>query len=80
MSKTVFIVLNVIYFVFDYACIPLIWPEGVLFGFIPFQMFLYFIMGVASALLWGIYFWQYFNKQNRYDDEGNVIAKGGKQA
>lgn len=80
MSKTVFIVLNVIYFVFDYACIPLIWPEGVLFGFIPFQMFLYFIMGVASALLWGIYFWSYFNKQTRYDEDGNVIKKGDMQA
>ena len=80
MSKTLFIILNIIYFVFDYACIPLIWPEGVLFGFIPFQSFLYFIMGVFSALLWGIYFWHYFNKQTRYDDDGNVIKKGGKQA
>ena len=80
MSKTLFIILNIIYFIFDYACIPLIWPEGVLFGFIPFQVFLYGIMGVLSALLWGIYFWHYFNKQTRYDDEGNVIKKGGKQA
>lgn len=80
MSKTLFIILNVIYFVFDYVCIPLIWPEGVILGFIPFQMFLYAIMGVGSALLWGIYFYFFFEKQSRYDEDGNVIAKGGKQA
>lgn len=77
MSTGVFIALNVIYFIFDYVCIPLINPNGVVFGWIPFQMFLYAIMGIASALLWGIYFWKFFDNQSRYDDDGNII-KGGK--
>ena len=80
MSKVVFIVLNIIYFIFDYVCIPLILPEGVVGGFIPFQMFLYAIMGIGSALLWGIYFYFFFNKQTRYDEDGNAIKKGGKSA
>ena len=78
MSKVIFIILNIAYFIFDYACIPLIYPEGVIFGFIPFQMFLYAIMGVGSALLWGIYFYLFFNNQSRYDDDGNIVKRGGK--
>lgn len=81
MSTKLFIVLNIIYFVFDYVCIPLINPNGVVFGFIPFQMFLYAIMGIASAILWGVYFTQFFKKQTRYDDEGEIVrgkgAEGG---
>ena len=80
MSKVIFIILNIAYFIFDYACIPLIYPEGVIFGFIPFQMFLYAIMGVGSALLWGIYFYFFFNNQSRYDDDGNIVKRGGKSA
>lgn len=80
MNKTVFILLNIVYFLFDYVCIPLINPDGVIFGFIPFQMFLYAVMGIASALLWGFYFHGFFEKQSRYDEDGNVIKKGGKGA
>ena len=77
MSTKLFVVLNVVYFIFDYVCIPQINPGGVLFGFIPFQMFLYAIMGVVAAVLWGVYFTQFFNKQKRYDEEGNIVKGGG---
>lgn len=80
MSTKLFVVLNIVYFIFDYVCIPQINPDGVVCGFIPFQMFLYAIMGVVSAVLWGIYFAGFFNKQSRYDDDGNVINKGGHKA
>ena len=76
MSTKLFVILNVLYFIFDYVCIPLLNPEGVVFGWIPFQMALYALMGIVSALLWGVYFWKFFDKQSRYDDEGNMI-KGG---
>lgn len=78
MSKTVFILLNAVYFVFDYVCIPMINPEGVLFGWLPFQMFLYVAMGIPAALLWGFYFTQQLKNQDRYDDDGNIV-KGGKK-
>lgn len=78
MNTKLFVCLNVLYFIFDYVCIPLINPDGVIFGFIPFQMFLYAIMGVVSAVLWGAYFTQFFNKQERYDEDGNIVVKGGK--
>ena len=77
VNTKLFIFLNVLYFVFDYVCIPLINPDGVVFGFIPFQMFLYAIMGIASALLWGIYFTSFFAKQERYDEDGNIVKKAG---
>ena len=81
MSKKVFIVLNIIYFVFDYICIPYINPNGVVFGFIPFQMALYGGMGIVSSVLWGTYFWKFFDSQSRYDDEGNIVTgKGGAAA
>lgn len=73
MSKKLFIVLNIIYFVFDYFCIPYINPNGVIFGFIPFQLFLYAIMGVVASVLWGSYFLKFFGSQNRYDDNGDII-------
>lgn len=77
MSKTLFFILNVVYFVFDYVCIPLINPEGVVFGWLPFQMFLYVVMGIPAALLWGFYFTQELKHQDRYDDDGNIVKKGG---
>lgn len=81
MNTKLFILLNILYFVFDYVCIPLINPDGVVLGFIPFQMFLYAIMGIASALLWGFYFTRFFEKQGRYDENGDIIVKkaGGDQ-
>ena len=75
MNKNVFIFLNIVYFVFDYVCIPILYPEGVIFGFIPFQMFLYISMGVVSSLLWGFYYVTFLNTQHRYDDEGNIVRK-----
>lgn len=78
MSKKLFIVLNIIYFAFDYLCIPYINPDGVIFGFIPFQLFLYGIMGVVASVLWGCYFLKFFEGQNRYDDNGEIV-KGGKK-
>lgn len=73
MNKKLFIVLNIIYFVFDYLCIPYINPNGVVFGFIPFQMFLYAIMGVVASVLWGSYFLRFFDGQTRYDDDGENV-------
>lgn len=78
MSTKLFVFLNILYFAFDFICIPLINPTGVIFGFIPFQMFLYAIMGIIASVLWGVYFTQFFNKQKRYDDDGNVVIQGGK--
>lgn len=77
MNTKLFVILNVLYFIFDYVCIPLINPDGVVFGFIPFQMFLYAIMGIASALLWGIYFTRFFDTQERYDENGDIVKKVG---
>lgn len=78
MNTKLFVFLNILYFAFDFICIPQINPNGVIFGFIPFQMFLYAIMGIVASVLWGVYFTQFFNKQERYDDDGNVVVKGGK--
>lgn len=78
MNKTVFIILNIAYFIFDYICIPYINPNGVLFGFIPFQMALYGGMGIVSGILWGTYFWKFFAGQSRYDENGDIVtSKGG---
>jgi hypothetical protein len=66
MGKKLFL-LNIVYFIFDYFCIPYINPNGVVFGFVPFQMFLYWGMGFIGSALWGTYFFGSLNKQQRYD-------------
>ncbi len=59
MSKTLFIILNICYFVFNYLLIPYL-PNPLVFGFLPFQLFCYIASAPLAAILWGTYFNAYF--------------------
>lgn len=72
MSSTVkilFIIFNVVYFFFDWTLLPYV-PNTILFGWIPLQMFLLFVVPILGAIVWGIYFNAFFKTQKhvKYDN------------
>ncbi|CAI9392970.1 MULTISPECIES: hypothetical protein [Bacillaceae] len=65
MNKTVkilFILFNIVYFVFDWMVIPYL-PNPLLFNWLPLQMFLLFALPIVGAIVWGLYFNSFFKTQ-----------------
>ena len=62
MSKTVFVILNIIYFGFNFLVVEYL-PNPILFGWLPLQMFLWFVSAPVSSVIWGIYFKKFFATQ-----------------
>lgn len=58
-ERNIFIILNAIYFVFNYFCIPYL-PNPLLFGWLPLQLFAYITSAPVAALLWGTYLRRYY--------------------
>ena len=62
MSKSVFIVLNIIFFVFNFVVIRYL-PSTILFGWLPSHYLLFFGTAPIGSVLWGAYFINFFKKQ-----------------
>ena len=62
MSKTVFFILNVIYFVVNHFVIEYL-PNPILGGWLPLHMLLWFAAAPVASLLWGAYYIKFFKTQ-----------------
>lgn len=62
MNKKLFIVLNILYFSFNIWGIRML-PNVLLFGWLPSQMFGYFICAPIASLIWGKYYIKFFKEQ-----------------
>lgn len=69
-AKTIFILFNIIYFSFNWFFIPYM-PNGLVFGWMPFQMFLLFATPLVAALVWGLYYNAFFKKQTYGNQENS---------
>ena len=61
-STIVFIIINIIYFVFNFVVIPLL-PNPILFGWMSLHYLLFFGMAPIGAIIWGVYFIRFFAHQ-----------------
>lgn len=66
MGKILFVVFNIAFYVFNFLLVPYM-PNFLVFGFMPFQLFLYLIGGPLVALIWGLYFRKFFATQNAFE-------------
>lgn len=62
MSKSLFLVLNIIYFGFNFFVIPYL-PNPILFGWLPLHMLCFFGSAPVSSIIWGIYYHSFFATQ-----------------
>ncbi|MDH2927736.1 hypothetical protein FW755_08720 [Lonepinella koalarum] len=62
-KKWLFILFNVIYFFIDWIIIPIV-PNKILFGTIPLQLFLMLGLPVLAAVVWGLYYNNFFKTQS----------------
>ena len=69
MNKNLFIIFNIVFYVFSYFIVPYL-PNFLVFGFMPFQLFCYLLGGPIVSIVWGVYFTKFFNSQNVYS-KGN---------
>lgn len=62
MSKGLFVLLNIIYFGFNFLVIEYL-PNPILFGWLPLQMLCFFGSAPIASIIWGAYYRNYFAKQ-----------------
>ena len=61
-GKTLFIIINIIFFVFNFVVIPLL-PNPILFGWMSLHYLLFFGTAPIGSIIWGIYFIRFFKYQ-----------------
>lgn len=62
MSKSLFILLNIIYFGFNFLIIEYL-PNPILFGWLPLQMLCFFGSAPVASIIWGTYYRKFFAGQ-----------------
>ena len=68
MSKILFAVFNIVLLSSTYSLVA--WfPTGLLFGWIPFQLFFFYASIVVAAMVWGLYYNCFFNRQKHVDEK-----------
>lgn len=61
-GKTLFIIINIIFFAFNFVVIPLL-PNPILFGWMSLHYLLFFGTAPIGSIIWGIYFIRFFKTQ-----------------
>lgn len=62
MSRYMFLALNVVYAIFMVLVIPNL-PDGLMFGWLPRQIFIYIIGLCVASVFWGTHMKNYLKKQ-----------------
>lgn len=62
MNKTLFIILNIVFFAFNFIVIPIL-PNPILFGWMSLHYFLFFATAPVGSILWGAYYIKFFKTQ-----------------
>ena len=63
-NATLFIIINIIFFAFNFLVIPIL-PNPILFGWLSLHYLLFFGTAPIGSLIWGAYFIQFFARQTR---------------
>ena len=66
LIKILFVLFNICYFAFDYIIVTII-PNPILFGWLPLQLCILLFLPVPVAIIWGLYFYAFFNTQKNVD-------------
>ncbi|MFD1708150.1 hypothetical protein ACFSCZ_15615 [Siminovitchia sediminis] len=61
-AKVLFILFNIVYFGFNWMLIPYM-PNPLIFGWMPFQLFLMFATPLGAAFVWALYYNAFFETQ-----------------
>lgn len=62
MSKKVFILLNILYFGFNFFVVEYL-PNPILFGWLPLQLLCWFGSAPVASIIWGAYYKGFFANQ-----------------
>ena len=62
MKKTVFIIINIIFFAYNFLIIPIL-PNPILFGWMSLHYLLFFGSAPIASLIWGLYYIPFFKTQ-----------------
>ncbi|MCK3658684.1 hypothetical protein A4G18_08170 [Pasteurellaceae bacterium Pebbles2] len=63
LRKKLFILFNIIYFFIDWIIIPII-PNQIVFNIIPLQLLLMLVLPIFAAVIWGLYYNNFFKTQS----------------
>lgn len=61
-ARTIFIVLNILYFAFNFLAIPYL-PNPILFGWLSLHLLCFFGTSFVGSVLWLIYYRAFFARQ-----------------
>ena len=62
MNKTLFVILNIVYFAYNFCVIPLL-PNPILFGWMSLHYLLFFGSAIIASVFWASYFIPFFKNQ-----------------
>lgn len=61
-NKTLFWIVNILFFAFNFLVIPLL-PNPILFGWMSLHYLLFFGTAPIGSIIWGLYFTKFFATQ-----------------
>lgn len=67
LPKIIFTIFNILLLTSNYILVAWL-PDTLIFGWIPFQLLFFYLSILAAAVVWGIYYCRFFNKQKHVDE------------